>query len=97
MWRLAAGCASWAASLSVNRRSRFVLILQGSPSIPPTGSRCGLRDGHFPHAQLLFVLRMNTQVIVHFTGCERPDAQLLLIGAALIHLIGWQVFGLKFV
>src|ERR1700733_711180 len=97
MWRLAARYESWAVSLSANRRSRFVPILQGSGNIPPSRSRRGLRDRYFLHARLLFVVRMNSQVIVHFAGCERTDAQLLLVRAALIHLIGRQVFGLKFV
>src|ERR1700691_3930167 len=97
MWRLAARCASWVVSLSANRPSRFVLILGGSRSVPPPCSQCGLRDGYFLYAQLLFVVRMYSQIIVHLAGGERPDAQLLLIRAALIHLISRQIFGLKFV
>src|ERR1700723_182107 len=45
----------------------------------------------------LFVVGMDAEVIVHFSGCERPDAQLLSVRAALIHLIGRQILRLNFV
>src|SRR5271154_6453180 len=45
----------------------------------------------------LFVVGMNPQAIVHFAGFQRADAQSLSVLAALIHLVGRQIFGLNFV